>query len=83
MTPSPRAKRSIAHDVETAGAVRLEVRVAGWGFDFLLDADPTMGELRSLAETVATVAGCGLDAALHAVVSALEAPVAGDWEAAA
>jgi hypothetical protein len=80
--PRSEPKRTIAHHVDTAGAVRLDIAVDGWHFTFVVDADPPTGELRSVAETIARVAGCSPDAALAAVLAAFAPPV-GELEAAA
>lgn len=76
------AKRTTCRHVDTAGAVRLDIAVDGWHFTFVVDADPPTGELRSVAETIARVAGCSPDAALAAVLAAFAPPV-GELEAAA
>jgi hypothetical protein len=60
----------------------IELGVGGWRFTFALGAEPSTGELRDVAETVAHVTGVDRDSALAAVLSAVAIPVA-VWEVAA
>lgn len=50
---------------------RIEVAISTWKFSFAVDAQPTTGEQRSVAETLVFVTGVDHASALTAVVAAV------------
>lgn len=63
--------------------IGLEVAVAEWRFRFVLDVDPSNGQAREVARTVALVTGCGVRVALAAVLEAIASPTFITFKAAA
>jgi len=66
------AKGPAADDLQWNSSSRaIEVAIADWRISFAVGAEPSTGELRDLAETLAAVTGVDHASALSAVVVAL------------